>query len=206
MAVSHAIEKVKRPMIFSLSPGPSAYRGDADLIADAVSMCVSIPNIVYFLRYRITDDVWDVWSTIDIHFEVLPLFEHLIGVGGSFPDSDMLPLGYLSVRGGHGVPRYCNLTEDEQRYDDQMVSLMSRSLISLWAITKSPLVWGGDPTKLDNFTLSLLTNEKLLALDHFSENNHHVNVDSSQGVFHAIMYHIHYVGLFNRMDNVRYVN
>ena len=43
--------------------------------------------------------------------------------------------------------------------------------MSLWAIARSPLMMGGDLTKLDSFTLSLLTNEEVIAVDQHSSGN-----------------------------------
>jgi hypothetical protein len=44
--------------------------------------------------------------------------------------------------------------------------------MSLWSIARSPLMIGADLTKLDDFTLSLLTNDDVIAVDQSSSNNH----------------------------------
>ena len=41
-------------------------------------------------------------------------------------------------------------------------------------IARSPLIMGGDLTKLDDFTLSLLTNDEVLAVDQKGRNAHEV--------------------------------
>ena len=47
----------------------------------------------------------------------------------------------------------CRFTKDEQK-----------TMITLWCVFRSPLMIGAELTKLDDWTLSLLTNEDLLAL------------------------------------------
>ena len=39
------------------------------------------------------------------------------------------------------------------------------TLMSLWAIARSPLIHGGDMTQMDAFTLSLLTNDEVIAVN-----------------------------------------
>src|SRR5450830_304663 len=43
--------------------------------------------------------------------------------------------------------------------------------MSLWCIARSPLMHGGDMTKTDSLTLSLLTNDEVLAVNQHSTNN-----------------------------------
>ena len=43
--------------------------------------------------------------------------------------------------------------------------------MTLWSIARSPLMMGGDLTKLDDFTLGLLTNDEVLAVNQASERN-----------------------------------
>jgi hypothetical protein len=63
----------------------------------------------------------------------------------------MLPLGYVGK--GFGGERYTGFTKDEQI-----------TMMTLWCIFRSPLMLGAELTKLDDWTLSLLTNEKVLGL------------------------------------------
>ena len=76
---------------------------------------------------------------------------------GCFPDCDMLPLGRVGK--GFGEERSTNFTRAEQ------VTMMT-----LWCIFRSPLMLGAEMTKLDDWTLSLLTNKEVLAL---LEDGHH---------------------------------
>ncbi len=70
----------------------------------------------------------------------------------------MLPLGTIALG-----KRKTNFTADEQH-----------TLVTLWSIARSPLIMGGDLTKLDGFTLSLLTNDDVLAADQTGRNAHQV--------------------------------
>ena len=56
--------------------------------------------------------------------------------------------------------RGTNFTHDEQR-----------TLMTLWSIARSPLIHGGDMTKTDAFTLSLLTNAEVIAVNQASTDN-----------------------------------
>lgn len=44
-------------------------------------------------------------------------------------------------------------------------------MMSLWTIARSPLILGADLTKLDAFTLRLITNGEVIAVDQESANN-----------------------------------
>jgi alpha-galactosidase len=103
--------------------------------------------------WRISDDFWDNWKLLLPQFERLNKWSKHIGPG-HWPDADMLPLGIV------GQGRKTKLTKDEQY-----------TLISLWAIARSPLIFGGDMRKMDDFTLSLITNEEVIAVDQDSGNN-----------------------------------
>jgi alpha-galactosidase len=137
-----AIDRSGRPMVLSLSPGATAL--DA---AEHVSRHANM--------WRISDDFWDNWKSLDEQFARLEDWNpHR--VPGAWPDADMLPLGVLELG-----RRTTNFTRDEQ------VTVMT-----LWSIARSPLMFGGDMTKMDAFTLSLLTNDAVLAVDQHSANNH----------------------------------
>ncbi|CAN0929333.1 hypothetical protein LINGRAHAP2_LOCUS37009, partial [Linum grandiflorum] len=81
--------------------------------------------------------------------------------GKSWPDLDMLPLGWLTDPDSNvGPHRQSWLTPDEQR-----------TQMTLWSMAKSPLMFGGDVRKLDNATFDIITHPVLLEIDHFSSNN-----------------------------------
>ena len=69
---------------------------------------------------------------------------------GHWNDPDMLVVGKL----GWGKLRPTRLTPNEQY-----------THISLWCLLASPLLIGCDMSQLDDFTLSLLSNDEVLAVD-----------------------------------------
>jgi alpha-galactosidase len=139
--IHHAIEQCGRPMVLSLSPGPAPLEHVGPLSEHA--------NM-----WRMTDDYWDLWPLLHDMFERCEKWAPHIGEG-AWPDCDMLPLGHLGIRSvdGGGSDRWTRFTRDEQ------VTMMS-----LWAIFRSPLMFGGEMRDNDEWTLSLLTNEEVLSL------------------------------------------
>ena len=74
------------------------------------------------------------------------------GGPGAWNDPDYLLLGYLSNWKGQTVPS--PLTPNEQY-----------THVSLWYLLAAPLIFSGDITRLDDFTLSLLTNDEVIEVD-----------------------------------------
>lgn len=137
-----AIEHCGRDIVLSLSPGPAIVEM-ADFYKENSEM------------WRITDDFWDNWDLLLNMFERCRNWQQYVG-DGSYPDCDMLPMGYVGK--GFGDERKTRFTDDEQI-----------TMMTLWCIFRSPLMLGAEMTKLDDFSLSLLTNEKVL---HLLENSH----------------------------------
>lgn len=54
----------------------------------------------------------------------------------------------------------------------ELISFLQQ--MTLWAIAKSPLMFGGDVRKLDDITFSLITKPTLLEINSFSSNNKEV--------------------------------
>ena len=77
---------------------------------------------------------------------------HLYGGPGGWNDPDYLLLGYLSNWNGKTVPT--PLTPNEQY-----------THVSLWSILAATLIFSGDITRMDDFTLSLLTNDEVIEVD-----------------------------------------
>jgi len=77
---------------------------------------------------------------------------HKYGGPGGWNDPDYLLLGYLSNWKGQTAPT--PLTPNEQY-----------SHVSLWCLVAAPLIFSGDITRLDDFTLSLLTNDEVIEVD-----------------------------------------
>ncbi|PHU02957.1 hypothetical protein BC332_28208 [Capsicum chinense] len=174
--VSEVLNELNRPIIYSLSPGTNAK----PIIAKEVSGLVNM--------YRITGDDWDTWNDVSVHFNVARDFTaaNLVGIKGlkgkSWPDLDMLPLGWLSDAGSNKGPhRYSRLNLDEQR-----------TQVTLWSMVRSPLIFGGDMRQLDDATFSLLTNPTLLEINWFSSNNmefHYVTGSLSSSGKHGLTHH-----------------
>ncbi|GAB4840478.1 hypothetical protein Ancab_021247 [Ancistrocladus abbreviatus] len=153
--VSEVLRKLDRPILYSLSPGTSVTPAMAKKVSRLTNM------------YRITGDDWDSWGDVASHFDVTRDFAaaNMIGatglLGKSWPDLDMLPLGWLTDPGSNEGPhRKCNLNLNEQR-----------SQMTLWAMSKSPLMFGGDMRQLDQTTYDLITNPTLLEINAFSSYN-----------------------------------
>jgi alpha-galactosidase len=134
-AVRRALDRCGRPMLLSLSPGETPLSAASDAARNA--------NM-----WRISDDFWDTWPALLEQFDRLKHWSRYARPG-TWPDADMLPLGVLEL--GRRKTRF---TADEQQ-----------TLLTLWCIARSPLIIGGDLRKLDDFTLSLLTNDEVLAVN-----------------------------------------
>jgi hypothetical protein len=139
-ALHHAILKMGRPIVLSLSPGPAMVK-DAEFLRDNTNM------------WRISDDFWDEWRLLRQNFILLSIWSSF-GRPGAWPDADMLPLGRIGINAATGESRKSNFTRDEQR-----------TLITLWSIAQAPLIFGGDLPSNDEFTDSLITNDEVLAVD-----------------------------------------
>jgi alpha-galactosidase len=154
--VSEALRKTGRPIVLSLSPGAAPL--------DKVDEMRQYANM-----WRISDDVWDLWhSTVPYPQGLADQFANVakwagLALPGHWPDADMLPLGRLGPAPGWGTARGTKLSRDEQR-----------TLVTLWCIFPSPLMIGGDLPSADDWTLSLLTNPEVLAVDQHSTGNHPV--------------------------------
>ena len=147
--IRKAMDKAGRPMVLSLSPGPTAVENAAE-VGGLAQM------------WRISDDFWDYWkspTTKDYPQSVLGQFVKLDAwakyvKAGNWPDADMLPLGTLGPVPGEGKARTTRLTHDEQR-----------TVMTLWSIARSPLIVGANLTELDDWTAALLTNASVIAMD-----------------------------------------
>ena len=109
---------------------------------------------------------------------------------GGWNDPDYLLLGYLSNWKGQTVPT--PLSPDEQY-----------THVSLWCLLAAPLIFSGDLTRLDDFTLSLLTNDEVLEIDQdpLGKPGQRIRSAAAQEVWAKPMEDgTRAVGLFNRGD------
>lgn len=135
--VRKAIDGCGRHIVLSLSPGETPIEKATHVSANA--------NM-----WRMVGDVWDQWNDIKHLMNVCKKWYPYIA-SGTWPDCDMIPLGHISIRGERGGDRMTRLSKDEQY-----------TLMTLFSIFKSPLMYGGDLPTLDKFTLNLLTNRAVL--------------------------------------------
>ena len=176
-ALSKAIKHSGRPIVLSLSPGPAGVE-QAEFLSEHAQL------------WRISDDFWDKWSDILQQFGFMRNW-YKLKKDGSWPDADMLPLGKIGLRAERGDPRKTNFTKDEQF-----------TLMTLWSVFRSPLMFGGNLPDNDEFTLSLITNEEILAVNQKSEKNREIYADESRVIWTADVPGTNekYVALFNISD------
>ena len=152
--LSTALRNSGRDMVLSLSPGPAPPAKAVELRR-------------YANMWRISNDVWDIWHGGG---------DYPKGVGDQFaraarwapltepdhwPDTDMLAVGNLGPNPGLGKPRETRLTRAEQR-----------TYLTLWCIARSPLFMGGNLTRNDRWTESLLENPEVIAVDQHATDTH----------------------------------
>ena len=145
--LSDCLKNCGREMVLSLSPGPALLE-KAQLYKDCAQM------------WRITDDFWDKWELLYAMFERCEKWSIHTGPD-SWPDADMLPLG--AILQNQSPDHRSKFTPDEQQ-----------TMMILWCIFRSPLMMGGDLTKLDDATRALLTNEGLLSMHRDARHAHQV--------------------------------
>jgi alpha-galactosidase len=125
-----------RDIVYSLSNStPFASIGDLSTVSNAWRTGGDIRDSWPSLKSRIFTQ--DKWAPYE--------------KPGHWNDPDMMIVGYL----GWGKDLHStNLTPDEQY-----------THVSAWCLMSVPLLLGCDITKLDDFTLSLLTNDEVLAVN-----------------------------------------
>lgn len=160
--IGSAIRKAGRPMVLSLSPGPT-QPSHADEIRK------------YAQLWRISNDIWDGWQFVhepatedDFPSGVRDIFDRLqpwVGQAGDghWPDADMLPIGELAPHPGLGDARHSRLTVEEERTE-----------FTLLVIARSPLILGTNVTKLDDATRALITNREVINVNQTARDPHPV--------------------------------
>jgi len=173
--LAEAIQRCGRDIVLSLSPGPA--------LIDKAWHYETCANM-----WRITDDFWDRWDLLKDMFRRCELWQSHVGKG-CYPDCDMLPLGYLGK--GFGRERVTNFTKEEQR-----------TMMTLWCLFGSPLMVGAELTKLDEWTLSLLTNREVLGMLTPDCRPRQICLDGNKAAWKAYNEKegIHYAALFNLSD------
>jgi hypothetical protein len=187
--IRQALDKTGRPIVLSLSPGPTN---------------VSHANEVrkYAEMWRISDDFWDHWGVWKGHEFSQGLLQQFAAAAtwaahtgdGHWADADMLPIGYLGPHPGEGEARDSRFTPDE-----------ARTLLTLWSIFRSPLMIGGNLAASDEFTLGLLTNPEIIAVNQHSKGNHLVVTSEEEVIWSAKREDdsVYYVAVFNVSDEAK---
>ncbi len=143
-AIRRAIDRSGRAIVFSTSPGATPVNQGGHVQTNA--------NL-----WRISGDFWDNWPALYAQFARLNNWTPF-RAPGHWPDADMIPIG--NVRAWQETDNWTRFTHDEQF-----------TLLTLWSIARSPLILGGNLPKNDGFTLSLLTNDEVIAVNQNSTGN-----------------------------------
>ncbi len=110
--------------------------------------------------WRATGDIYDEWGDIIKATSI-------VGIGfnqdhwassvssGHFMDADMLQIGVLGVPNNPAADFKPTRLKPNEQY----------SHFSLWCLLSSPLILTNDLTKMDKFTLRLLTNDEVIAIN-----------------------------------------
>ncbi len=176
--IRKAIDGCGRNIVLSTSPGETPI-ASANHVQEHANM------------WRTVDDFWDNWKMLKEHFTVFERWNQY-RVPGGWPDGDMLPLGRIGIRAERGDQRMTAFTKDEQY-----------TLMSLWCIFRSPLMFGGNLPDNDPFTLSLLNNREVLSVLNKSTNNRELSRTDSTVIWIADgpVKGDKYLAVFNTSDN-----
>lgn len=99
--------------------------------------------------WRTTNDITDTWTSVK-NIALQQDKAAAYAKPGSWNDPDMLVVGTV----GWGNPHPSKLRPDEQYLH-----------FSLWCLFSAPLLIGCDMEKLDDFTMNLLTNDEVIAIN-----------------------------------------
>ncbi len=142
--MSKALRGCGRDMVYSLSnTAPFEHAADWARLANC---------------WRTTGDIWDHWaqSSENWQYGVSEIGFNQdrwapFGGPGHWNDPDMLVVGHV----GWGPALHLTRLSADEQY----------SHISLWCLLSAPLLIGCDMDRLDPFTIGLLSNDEVLALD-----------------------------------------
>ncbi len=195
-AIARAVEKAPRNIVLSLSPGNDVSR-------------LNLASYNKSSMFRITSDVWDELSDLQKILDRWDLFADLRDPD-CYIDMDMIPFGALKVYtsteftdenaqllAGKGSRRMSRFSDDEKQF-----------FITMLAVGASPLMFGGDLTLSDQYSIDLVTHPEVLACN----NN---NVCGTQVYFHSyidVRQAVHrdnpgagWIGIFNKRKINRHI-
>lgn len=176
--IHSAIKECGRKMVLSISPG-----GPETTIINHLRKHANL--------WRISADFWDEWGSLKKQMERCATWAPFVKEG-NWPDADMLPLGYMPRGESGGQERHTNFTKDEQL-----------TVVSLWCMFRSPLMFGGNLPQCDDFTIGLLTNKDVIEINQYSQNNKQYYKDDNVIIWTAesTTSDAKYVAIFNISDN-----
>jgi len=172
--MSEALRKTGRDIVFSLS-NTGIYDNAPDY--------VRLANL-----WRTTGDINDSWSSVSRIGFMQDRWAGYTGPG-HWSDPDMLVVGKV----GWGPNLHpTHLTPNEQY-----------AHISLWCLLSAPLLLGCDIAQMDDFTLALLSNDEVLAIDQDSLGHQATQIsnDGNKVVYAKTLEDGSFaIGLFNRSE------
>jgi alpha-galactosidase len=191
VAMAKALAHSGRDIIYSLSN--SARVSEAETLEKWVHC------------WRTTGDLKDRWDSRGPNYNLRQVWEgHRAwietgtrGGPGHFADADMLVVGPVVENNVAGEPRSSRLTADEQY-----------THISLWALWSCPMLIGCPIEQLDDFTLGLLKNAEVLAVNQDERGIAGETVSNGKGIEIIVKTQADgtkAIGLFNRNDQMQTV-
>lgn len=148
-ALASAIEKVKRPIVLSISPGQQTRPKNWPELSRYANMV------------RITCDIWDGdcahWSE---KFDRWEQFETL-GSPDCWIDLDMIPIGGIQAHVPEGTPAECQPVYGCRR-KSWNTTAEKRTLMTQLALARSPLFYGGDLPMSDAEDIAFATDPDVL--------------------------------------------
>lgn len=160
-AYSDAIDRSGRPMVLSLSPGRQLSSAYVDDLRANSQM------------WRISDDFWDDWPQLREQFQRAARWAPL-QQPGAWADADMLPLGRIGIRAHVGGDRMSHFTLAEQR-----------TMLTLWALLRSPMMLGGHLPDTPADTLALIAHDGITRLLREGTGGHEIVRDQDLVVWAA---------------------
>lgn len=164
-------------------------------------------DIVYNLCQYGMGEVWkwggevggNCWRTAgDLGFELDRIFEVALknsehreySKPGEWNDPDYIQIGWIGIARGMGEPKPV-----------EMPFNMQYAYMSLWSLMAAPLIYSGDMTKLDEFTLNVLCNPEVIEVNQDPLGESGLVIKRSEEQF-IMVKNLHdgtkAVGLFNR--------
>ena len=139
LLMRNILDGIHRDIVFSINPGPVGRKSDPFKWGKDVGANM----------WRTTGDINDSWQSVS-HIGFTQTYADYASPG-HWNDPDMLEVGRIGLDAAQHPSK---LTPDEQY-----------AHISLWSLLAAPLMLGCDLTKIDAFTMNLITNTEVLAIN-----------------------------------------